>query len=47
MTLRLSSVQEAQLKKLAEKIQVDKTNIVRMAISDLAEKHGIVITTRR
>lgn len=47
ITLRLSSVQLAQIKKLTDKLQIDQTNIIRLAISELAAKHDIVIPTRR
>ena len=40
-TLRLSSVQIAQLAKLALKLQIDRANVIRLAISRLAEQEGI------
>lgn len=46
MTLRISTVQRAQLKKLAEKLQIDQANVLRLAITRLAESEGIVTTKR-
>ncbi len=40
-TLRLSSVQRAQLAKLAKKLQIDQANVIRLAIARLAEQEGI------
>ncbi|MFC5861110.1 hypothetical protein ACFPT7_02265 [Acidicapsa dinghuensis] len=45
--IRLSDVQEAQLAKLSEKLQVDETNVIRIAISRLAEQEGIKVTQKR
>jgi predicted transcriptional regulator len=40
-TLRLSSTQNRQLEKLAEKLQIDKANVIRLAITRLAEQEGL------
>lgn len=42
MTLRLSSIQQAQLSKIAQKLQIDKANVIRLAITRLAEQEGII-----
>lgn len=41
MSLRLSGTQRRQLEKLSEKLQIDKTNVVRLAITRLAEQEGV------
>jgi predicted transcriptional regulator len=41
MTLRLSSTQNRILEKLAEKLQIDKANVIRLAITRLAEQEGL------
>ena len=40
-TVRLSSIQLAQLEKLAAKLQIDVANVIRLAITRLAEEEGI------
>jgi predicted transcriptional regulator len=40
-TLRLSSTQIRQLEKLADKLQIDKANVIRLAITRLAEQEGL------
>ena len=46
-SLRLSATQQAQLAKLSRKLQIDKANVIRLAISRLAESEGIVPPTSR
>ncbi|HVJ09254.1 MAG TPA: hypothetical protein VM554_12810 [Acidisarcina sp.] len=45
-TLRLSSVQIRQVNQLAQKLQLDRANVIRLAIARLAEAEGIVIPHR-
>jgi len=40
-TVRLSATQRAQLNQLARKLQIDTTNVIRLAIARLAEAEGI------
>lgn len=40
-TLRLSAIQRKHLERLAEKLQIDKANVIRLAITRLAEQEGI------
>lgn len=40
-TLRLSSIHIAQLAQLAVKLQIDQANVIRLAITRLAEEEGI------
>ena len=40
-SLRLSAIQRAQLKKLAVNLQIDQANVIRLAITRLAEQEGI------
>jgi antitoxin component of RelBE/YafQ-DinJ toxin-antitoxin module len=40
-TLRLSAIQRAQLEKLAAKLQIDVSNVIRLAITRLAEEEGV------
>jgi hypothetical protein len=47
MTFRLSAIQRAQLVKLAEKLQIDQANVVRLAVAQLADREGIVISKRK
>lgn len=44
-TLRLSTIQRAQLVKLAEKLQIDQASVIRFAITRLAEAEGVIIET--
>jgi antitoxin component of RelBE/YafQ-DinJ toxin-antitoxin module len=39
--LRLSAVQRTHLKKLAAKLGIDQANVIRLAITRLAEQEGI------
>lgn len=41
MTIRLSATQRMQLTKLARKLQIDPSNVIRLAIARLAESEGI------
>ncbi len=47
MTLRLSNIQRSQLKRLAEKLQIDQANVLRLALTRLAEQEGILLTEKR
>lgn len=40
-TLRLSAIHLAQLAQLAAKLQIDQANVVRLAITRLAEEEGV------
>jgi predicted DNA-binding protein len=46
-TIRLSTVQRSQLKRLAEKLQIDQANVIRLAITRLAEQEGIILIGKR
>ena len=46
-TLRLSAVQRQMLEKLAAKLQIDQANVVRLAITRLAEEEGITANLKR
>ena len=41
-TLRLTAVQSEVLDKLAAKLLMDPTNVIRLAIARLAEQEGII-----
>jgi hypothetical protein len=41
MTVRFSAIQHNQLKKLAEKLQIDVVSVLRLAITRLAELEGV------
>jgi predicted DNA-binding protein len=41
-SLRLSSVHKTQLAKLSQKLQIDQANVIRLAITRLAEAEGIL-----
>lgn len=41
ITIRLSTIQRGQLKKLADKLGIDQSNVIRLAIARLAEQEGI------
>ena len=41
MTLRVSSMQRAQLEKLSEKLQISVASVIRQAIARMAEEEGI------
>ena len=43
-SLRLSSVHRSQLAKLAQKLQIDQANVIRLAITRLAEAEGVLQT---
>ena len=40
-TYRLSPIQRRQLRLLAHKLQINETNVIRLAIARLAEQEGI------
>ena len=42
MSLRLSAIQRLQLQRLSQKLQIDKANVIRLAITRLAEQEGII-----
>jgi hypothetical protein len=41
LLIRLSAIQIRQLEKLSEKLQIDRTNVIRVAIARLAEQEGV------
>ena len=41
-SLRLSAIQRSQLQKLAEKLQIDQSNVIRLALTRMAEQEGII-----
>jgi hypothetical protein len=41
-TLRLSQAQIDQLKRLSDKLQIDQANVIRLAITRLAEQEGVL-----
>lgn len=41
-TVRLSSIQLGQLARLAAKLQIDQANVIRLAITRLAESEGLL-----
>jgi predicted transcriptional regulator len=45
-TLRLSAIQREMLEKLAAKFQIDQANVIRIAISQLAEREGVTVSKR-
>jgi predicted transcriptional regulator len=45
--VRLSTVQRAQLSKLAKKFQVNQSNVIRLAIARMAEQEGITSSDKR
>jgi predicted transcriptional regulator len=47
MTIRLSTIQRNQLKRLAAKLQVDEANVLRLAITRLAEQEGVPLTGKQ
>ena len=47
VTLRLSPAQRRVLQRLARKLQIDQTNVIRLAISRLAEAEGVLHEERR
>jgi predicted transcriptional regulator len=47
MTIRLSTSQRAQLKRLAQKLQIAESTVLRLAITRLAEQEGVALGQRR
>jgi predicted transcriptional regulator len=47
MTIRLSTSQRAQLKRLAQKLQIAESTVLRLAITRLAEQEGVALSQRR
>ena len=47
ISLRLSSVQRNVLSQLSDKLQIDQANVIRLAITRLAEQEGITLTGKR
>ena len=47
MTIRLSATQRTQLAKLATKLQIDTSNVIRLAIARLAESEGITYSEHK
>lgn len=46
MTVRVSAVTEEMLEKLAAKYQIDVANVIRVAVSQMAERENIVLSKR-
>jgi hypothetical protein len=46
LSVRVSAITEEMLDKLSAKYQVDVTNVIRMAVSQMAEREGIVLSKR-
>ena len=40
-TLRPGTIQNRPLEQLAEKLQIDRANVIRLAIARLAEQEGV------
>jgi len=47
MTLRLSAAQRKVLQRLSRKLQIDQTNVIRLAITRLAEAEGVLPDERK
>ena len=47
MTLRISASQRSQLKRLATKLGIDQANVMRLAITRLAEQEGVALAGKR
>lgn len=47
ITLRLTPTQKAQLNRLALKLGIDRSNVIRLAIARLAESEGIATGRQR
>lgn len=47
MSLRLSPAQRKILQRLSRKLQIDQTNVIRLAISRLAEAEGLLPEDRK
>jgi hypothetical protein len=47
VTIRLSKIQRDQLAQLARKLQIDQSNVMRLAIARLAEQEGILVPMKR
>jgi len=47
VTLRLSALQRRMLQRLARKLQIDQSNVIRLAISRLAEAEGLLHDEKR
>ena len=47
MTIRLSQIQRGQLKRLSDKLQVDQANVIRLAITRLAEQENVLFPPKR
>lgn len=46
LTVRVSSLTHEMLEKLAAKYQIDATSVIRIAISQMAEREGITLSKR-
>lgn len=46
MTVRVSAITEEMLEKLAAKYQIDVANVIRVAVSQMAERENIVLSKR-
>jgi hypothetical protein len=47
MTVRLSAAQRKQLRQLSKKLSIDQTNVIRLAITRLAEAEGVLQVDRK
>jgi hypothetical protein len=47
MSLRLSPAQRKTLQRLSRKLLIDQTNVIRLAISRLAEAEGVLLDDRK
>jgi hypothetical protein len=46
-TIRFSPVHRRQLKLLADKLQINEANVIRLAVTRLAEQEGILQTGKK
>lgn len=42
VSLRLSKMQREQVRALAERLQLDETNVIRLAVTRLAQLEGVI-----
>lgn len=47
MTILLSKIQKDQLARLAAKLQIDQSNVMRLALTRLAEAEGVLQPAKR
>ena len=46
ISLRLSEIQRIQIERLAKKLNIDKADVIRIAVSRMAEQEGITAPKR-